>query len=137
MSAAPAGAMVVLDTHAWIWLSSDPSKLSRTAAAAIDAAGTIGVPSISCWEVSMLAAAGRIELDQPVTEWVRLALAQPGILALPLTPPVAVAAGLLDRDAMPGDPADRMIYATARAAGAALLTRDAALRKFDPRGTLW
>ena len=40
-------------------------------------------------------------------------------------------------DPFPGDPADRMIYATARAEGADLVTRDRRLRDYDPRGTLW
>ena len=46
----------------------------------------------------------------------------------------AVATG---RPPAPPDPADRMIYATARATGAPLVTKDQRLREFDPRGTLW
>jgi PIN domain nuclease of toxin-antitoxin system len=48
-----------------------------------------------------------------------------------------VAAGLLDSRAFPGDPIDRLIYATARAANAPLVTRDEAIRAYDPRSTLW
>ena len=128
---------VLLDTHVWIWRAADPTRLSAEAAEAIAAAETINVAAISCWEVAMLVQKRRLALDRPVERWVRQALAQPGIRAVPLAPPTATAAGLLDPAEFPGDPADRMIYATARAEGATLITRDQRLREFDPRGTLW
>ncbi len=85
----------------------------------------------------MLVQKERIALDRPVRAWVRAALAREGILAMPMSPEVATTAGLLDPGQFPGDPADRMIYATARGSGASLITRDARLREYDPRGTLW
>ncbi len=53
-----------------------------------------------------------------------------------LTPATATEAALLG-DEFPSDPADRLIYATARSEGAALVTRDSTLREFDPRATIW
>lgn len=129
--------MVVLDTHAWIWWTDEPSRLSEPAREAVERADTIAVSAISCWEVAMLALRGRVTLDRELGRWVRQALAQPGILAVPLSPRVALDAALLEREGFAGDPADRMIYATARDAGARLVTRDARIRDFDPRGTLW
>ncbi|MCB0876758.1 MAG: type II toxin-antitoxin system VapC family toxin [Solirubrobacterales bacterium] len=127
---------VLLDTHAWIWWAAEPERLSDRAATAIAAAGTVLLASISCWEVAMLAAKDRVRFDRPVERWIRQALARPGLAAVPLTPRVATAAGVLPAS-FPGDPADRMIYATARAEGAELITRDGRLREFDPRGTRW
>jgi PIN domain nuclease of toxin-antitoxin system len=127
---------VVLDTHVWLWWASDRSRLSARAATAIEGAETVAVPAICCWEVAMLVARGRIVLDRPAREWVRAALGLPGVRALPLDPPTAVAAAEIDDDG-PSDPADRMIYAAARAIGAPLVTKDKHLREFDPRGTLW
>ena len=129
--------MVVLDTHAWIWWTDDPSRLSSGARAAIEGADSIGVAAIACWELAMLSLSGRVTLDRDPARWARQALSQPGVVALPLMPKVAMDAGLLERDGFVGDPADRLIYATARDAGAPLITRDRALRDFDPRGTLW
>ena len=128
--------MILLDTHAWIWWVADSSRLSDRATGAIADATTILVASISCWEVAMLAAKRRIRLDRPVARWVRHALARPGLRAVPLTPAVATTAALLDASYL-GDPADRMIYSTARAEGANLVTRDRRLREFDPRATIW
>jgi len=77
----------------------------------------------------MLEARGRISLDRPVLAWVRQALARPRVELRPLTPQIAVAAAKLD--GLTGDPADRMIYATATATGATLITKDHAIAAFD------
>jgi PIN domain nuclease of toxin-antitoxin system len=128
--------VVLLDTHAWIWLVDRPSRLSTEARALVEADEQLGVASISGWEVGMLHRRGRIGLDRPVADWVAQALGRPGIAEIPLTVPVALAAAMLPED-FPQDPADRLIYATARAQGAALVTKDARLRTFDPAGTIW
>ena len=129
--------MIVLDTHAWLWWVSDPDRLSRAAREAVGQSDVVGVSTVSCWEVVMLHVRGRITLDRKPGAWVNAALAVEGIEALLLGSDAAVEAALLDRRDFPGDPADRMIYATARAAGAPLATKDEALRRFDPSGTVW
>lgn len=128
--------MIVLDTHAWLWWLAEPSKLSRAARQAIDEAETIGVCTISAWEVATLARRRRITLDREVAAWIRQAFAPARVTSQPLSPEAAVAAGLLD-DGFPGDPADRLIYATARAHRAPLVTRDERIRGFDARNTVW
>lgn len=93
--------------------------------------------TLSAWEIATLASRGRISLDRDVSLWVRQALANARIESLAPGSEVAVAAGLLDAKSFPGDPVDRLIYATARAADATLITRDRAIRAFDPETTLW
>lgn len=129
--------MIVLDTHAWLWWMTEPRKLSRRARAAIDGEDAIGVCAISCYEAAALSARGRITLDRPVREWVAVALAQDRVRTLELDPTVAIEAALLDRTSFPGDPVDRIVYATARAEHARLVTRDDRLRRFDKVTTLW
>jgi PIN domain nuclease of toxin-antitoxin system len=129
--------MVVLDTHAWIWWMDDPSRLSPAAWQALERAEAIGVAAISCWEAGMLALTGRVTFEPQVERWVRLALGAQGVSALPTSPKVALDAALLGGEGFAGDPADRLIYATAVDAGATLVTRDSRMRAFDPRGTLW
>lgn len=130
--------MVVLDTHVWLWWLAAPEKLSRAAREAIDAADEIGIAAISAWEVTMLEDRGRIALDRPAARWVRDALAaDPRIVGLPLTVPLAAEAARLGSEGMHADPADRFIYATARDRRATLITRDEALRAFDSALTLW
>lgn len=128
--------MIVLDTHVWLWWLSDPDRLSAAAREAVDAADEIAISAISAWEVAMLEARGRIALDRPASQWIRAALdADPRIVPAPLTASIAVRAARLD--GLPGDPADRFIYATARERGASLVTRDEALRRHDPARTIW
>lgn len=130
-------AVVVLDTHVWLWWLSRPEKLSERALDAIERSDSIGISAISCWEVAMLARRGRIALDREPRRWVRQALSRPGLVALALTPKLALDAEDLEEEGFGADPADRMIYATARDCGAVLVTKDSSLRRFDPRGTLW
>lgn len=134
---AAVGALVLLDTHTWIWWVVSPRFLSERAAAAIDESEGLGISPISCWEIGMLVAKRKLGLDRDVTAWVKRALSRPGITIVPLDPRIGLDAALLDQRTFPSDPADRMIYATARSIGATLITKDQRLRDFDPRGTLW
>jgi PIN domain nuclease of toxin-antitoxin system len=129
--------VIVLDTHAWLWWLTAPERLSEAAREAIDQAPSVGVCTLSAWELAMLAARGRISLDRDIGQWVRQAFAQARVEALAPSPEIAVAAALLDSRAFPGDPIDRLIYATARSINARLVTRDQAVRAFDPEATLW
>jgi PIN domain nuclease of toxin-antitoxin system len=129
--------VIVLDTHAWVWWVTDPERLSTIAQETIANATCIGVSTLSAWEVAMLASRKRIALDRDINVWVRQALAEPRVKPLPPSADIAVAAGLLDAQSFPGDPADRFIYATARTNRAQLVTRDAAIQAFDPQLTVW
>ncbi|HWW89415.1 MAG TPA: type II toxin-antitoxin system VapC family toxin [Solirubrobacteraceae bacterium] len=127
----------MLDTHAWLWWMSSPERLSDDAAASIADATAIGVSTLSAWEVAMLASRGRISLDRDVSLWVKRALAEERVESLAPGVEIALDAGVLDARGFPGDPADRFIYATARAVDAPLITRDARIRAFAPSTTLW
>jgi len=85
--------------------------------------GLVRVSAISVWEVAMLEAKGRIRLSKDCLSWVNEALRAPGLALVPLTPEIAVESSRLP-GAFHGDPADRILVATARRQGAILLTRD-------------
>lgn len=115
--------MIVLDTHAWLWWVSEPTRLGKNARRVLDSARRIGVPAICCLEVAVLAARQRIQLDRPPLEWLLAALELPRVDLLPLSAAVAVRAAGLPQS-FPGDPADRLIVATAAIEQATLVTRD-------------
>ena len=126
--------MIVLDTHAWIWFSGDDRLLSPAALEAVRRADRIGVSPISIWEVSMLCSKGRLVLDDEVDGWVARALALPRIEVVPIAPVIAILAGTLP---IHGDPADRLIVATALSLAATLVTKDDKIRQSALVTTLW
>ena len=129
-------AVIILDTHAWIWWVSAPSKLGRGAQREINKAVRIGVPAICCFELATLALRGRISLDRPPLEWMQTALALPRVEVLTISPAVAVKAAELPMT-FPGDPADRLIAATAILESALLVTKDAPIQDSGVVRTVW
>ena len=127
--------MIVLDTHAWLWWVSDPDRLGRAARKQLEASDRIGVASVSCFEVAAAAAKGRISLDRGALDWLHQAIALPRLELLPLTPAIAVKATELGR--FHGDPADRLIVATALLESAPLVTKDRRIRKYQAVVTIW
>jgi PIN domain nuclease of toxin-antitoxin system len=129
--------LIVLDTHAWVWWVGETGDLSAAAERAISEAEQVGVCTISCWEVAMLVARGRLELTPNVERWVGAALAVPRVVELQLDARTATRAGGLDREKFPGDPADRIIYATALERGTRLVSRDTDITEFDQARVVW
>lgn len=128
--------LVLLDTHAWVWLLAGSSRLGTRARKAIQrslAAEAVLVSAISAWEVAMLVAKGRLVLDRDVGEWVATGLSLPGIRLEPISPDVAIASTRLP-GAIHADPAERMIVATARHLAATLVTADRRLLDYGKDG---
>jgi PIN domain nuclease of toxin-antitoxin system len=127
--------VILLDTHAWIWAAAAPERLGRDGRRLLARDRARGVAAISCWEVATLAARGRIELDRDPVTWMEEALVEVGADLLPLTPAVAAASAQLGD--FHGDPADRLIIATALTHGAVLVTKDERIREFGVVRTAW
>jgi PIN domain nuclease of toxin-antitoxin system len=126
--------LLLLDTHCWLWAQLGlTNQLSRSALSAIRRAesnGRLRVSVISIWELGMLEQRGRVSLPMDIRTWVREALAQPGISLAQLTPEIAIESSRLPGD-LHGDPADRILTATARITGATLLTKDRRLVEYS------
>lgn len=118
------GTLILLDTHALIWLDQDDPALGPVARQRVEAArkdNCLAVSAISFWEVAMLAAKNRIVMEVPTSTW-RHDLLTLGLVEIPMTGEIGITAVQLD--ALPGDPADRVIVATALLREAILLTAD-------------
>ena len=122
----PSGPLL-LDTHYWIWLQfATERRISPKALAAIQAAaqrGELLLSVMSVWEVGMLEAKGRLNLFFSSDQWVKTALATPGLSLVTLTAEIALDSTRLPGN-LQGDPADRIIVATARSRNASFLTAD-------------
>lgn len=124
---------LLLDTHVWIWLMNGDKRLKASPAMRriqrAAASASVFVSVISVWEVGMLEAKGRILLPLDGLGWVQQALAAPGISLAALTPEVAIESSRLPGE-FPGDPADRILVATCRNLGAALVTHDRQILRY-------
>ncbi len=129
--------MIVLDTHVLVWLAGDRKRLSAGASEAIHSDGEPAISMASVQEIAYLATRGRLEMDRPTPTWIRDALNVHQVQVLAPTVSVALRAGSLDPDEFHGDPADRLIYATAVEHDARLVTADGRLREADPSRVVW
>jgi PIN domain nuclease of toxin-antitoxin system len=129
--------MILLDTHALIWLANEPAKLSRPAAQAIQAAnqsGGLAISAITLWELAWLATHDRVEIAGTANDFVEEISSRTAIL--PLTVKIAILANQFPAT-YPNDPSDRLIGATALAEGMALVTKDLKIRNFRQIKTIW
>jgi PIN domain nuclease of toxin-antitoxin system len=128
---------LLLDTHVWIWLMDGTAgKLSSATLRKIQAAagkGRVFVSAISVWEVATLEAKGRLTLSMDCRTWVDRALAAPGVQLATMTPDIAVDSSRLP-GSIHGDPADRILIATARALNSSLVTRDDQILSYSRKG---
>ena len=126
-------AAVLLDTHVVHWWSAEPKRVSSAARKALEGADELVVAAISWYELAWLARHERIVVTVPIRSWLDGLASQ--VRTLGMTPAVAdTAVGL--PTSFPGDPADRLIYATAIEHGLHLVTKDQAIRDHDKPGSL-
>jgi PIN domain nuclease of toxin-antitoxin system len=131
--------VIVLDTHALVWWAADPGKLSARARRAVNAgaaARELAVSAISIFEIATLLRRGRLVLGTDPNRWLQALLSLPELAIQPVSAEIATVAGAFPDD-LPGDPADRIIAATARALGAKLVTADQRLRSAFAVATVW
>jgi len=129
-------ASLLIDTHVLLWLVEGYGSLGRRSRAAIDASthqNCLYVSAITPWEIGLLVSKGRLRLGADTMQWLRTALAKPGVRLAPLEPEIAVASTCLPWE-MHADPADRILVATARHLRATLVTADRALLEYAGQG---
>ena len=121
---------MILDTHVLVWLLGGDARLGATARQKLEQAASrnaLNIAAITPWEIAMLVQKGRLALGQDVGAWIAAALKLPGLSLVPLLPEITVDSARLPGE-VHGDPADRMIIATARHLGVPLATADRAMQ---------
>jgi len=96
----------------------------------------VSISSISMWEIAMLSAKGRIQLEDDVQEWLERASNRPETVIFDITPPVCVI-GADFGDRLHRDPADRLIVATGIHHGIPLVTADGRITASGLVRTIW
>lgn len=123
----------VLDTSALLFWTTEPSRLSRSAAQAIQTASALVISSITVWEIGLKVVRGHLTLATTLRDYTQRLQA------------VGVEIRSVDEECWlrnlelkwsHRDPADRTIVALADLLDAPLVTSDATIAAFYPR-TIW
>ena len=132
--------MIAIDTHVLVWLATGARQMiSKKAMKRISEElvnGQIWVSAISAWEIAMLVERERLVLSIDVESWLQNVGEINAIRFQPVTNKIA-----LESVRLPGefhkDPADRMIVATARTMGLALVTADEKIQAYPHVNSVW
>ena len=131
--------MIFLDTHVLVWAVTDKERLSRPAASAISRARVsdgIAIADVVIWELAFLLARGVLRTHSTIEKTVENFVIRSGVTVQPITPEIATIAAQFP-DSYPKDPIDRIVGATARAAGLVLVTKDERIRSSPLVKTIW
>ena len=126
--------MLILDTNALVWLTTDDRRLGDAARRAIDDAwanGEVAVSAITFWEIAMLQVKGRLD-SVADSGTLRARLFQYGLHEIPVDGEIGIEATHLAD--FHRDPADRIIVATSALGDHQLVTSDS--RILDWKGDL-
>lgn len=130
--------MILLDTHVLVWAAEDRHDLgsnSRELILAEQAAsdGVVGISAITPWEIAMLVDKGRLKLGRDLHDWMNITLSQSNVRVIAIEPAIGIDAGTLP-GRIHGDPADRILIATARSLDCPLLTMDRKILDYAEQG---
>ncbi len=125
--------MIVLDTHIFLWLNLQPERVPKHIILALKTEEQMGLSAISLWETAMLHSRNRITVPGSLLAWLRAATDIPRLAILPLTLEIAARSESLS---IHGDPADRLIAATAMEHNCRLATVDERLLRFESLRTV-
>lgn len=127
---------VLLDTCTLLWLVSDLDSLSGIAIDTIQKnAGNLYVSAISAFEIAIKVKKNHFRLPLSATKWFERALAQHGLVEVPVSARIAAASVALPPHH--ADPCDRIIIATAMDLKACVLTPDRLIRVYKSARVVW
>ena len=128
--------MLLLDTHALIWLATDLPKLSNTAKSAIRFhAAELNVSAITALEISLLTKCGKLDWGKKPLARFERALEFHCVREVPIDSRIAWASAQLPP--IHRDPFDRIIIATAQVHGMTILTKDRTIPTYPKTKAVW
>lgn len=126
---------LLLDTHTFIWLDSNPSRLSEKVRSLLqDPNNTLLLSVVSIWEMQIKTQIGKLQLSIPLAELVESQRQANMIEILPVSLSHVLAIEQLPLHHK--DPFDRLLIAQANVEDATLISQDATLAKY-PVQLIW
>jgi PIN domain nuclease of toxin-antitoxin system len=127
---------LLLDTHALLWYSITPEKLTKKTLALLrDTSVRVYVSSMTAWEIAIKYNAGKLPEAEGVYENYRQRLAEYTFIELPFYTHHALLAGSLESTYK--DPFDRALAAQSIANKLTLVSQDAVFKTFKDMAILW
>ena len=117
---------VLLDTCCFIWLASEPEKLSKVAIRTLgDTANELFLSDVSLWEITLKNTAGRLPLPEPVASWLPSQREYHRLARLPIQESAIYLTSELPK--LHADPFDRLLAAQAIDSDFTILSPDTPL----------
>ena len=128
--------MILLDTHALIWLASSSQNLSAKAIHLITAnASRLHISVVSAWEISILVRKGRLELPLAPERYVEEAVEHLALLEIPLEREIVQHSVMLPD--FHNDPFDRVLVAECLAKRFTLISSDKLIARYPGIHVVW
>lgn len=119
---------VILDTHVFLWLQTEPERLGKQLPIIEDRRTELLLSVASSWEIAIKSGLGRLSLPDPVERYVPERLRALGARSLPIEQAHALAvAGL---PPLHRDPFDRLLVAQARTLKVPIMTADLEIARY-------
>ena len=120
----------LLDTHAFIWWTNEPERLSARGRTFIEeGTNNIYLSAVSAWEIAVKFSKGHLELPQNAEDFVLTRMGREGFLSLPVEISHALHVSHLPR--LHGDPFDRLLISQSQLERLPLITSDPNIARYD------
>ncbi len=119
---------LLLDTHVFLWLQTDPDRLGEQLAIMGDTRNELWLSAASAWEMAIKYELGKLPLPEPPERYVPERVHAIGARALPIEQPHALAVATLPP--LHRDPFDRLLVAQAGLLDLTIVTADPAVAQY-------
>jgi PIN domain nuclease of toxin-antitoxin system len=119
---------VLLDTHIFLWLNTEPERLGECLPLVEDSGSELFFSAASSWEIAVKHGLGRLPLPEPPERYVPSRMRAVGVVAHAVEHTHALAVAALPP--LHRDPFDRMLVAQARLLDVPILTADPIMAQY-------
>ncbi|MEX0863356.1 MAG: type II toxin-antitoxin system VapC family toxin [Acidimicrobiia bacterium] len=120
---------VLLDTHVWLWMLTEPERLGESLRVVEDSHNQLLLSAVSSWEIAVKYGLGRLDLPSPPQVYVPERIRTSGVTPLPIEHSHTLAVAPLPHHHR--DPFDRLLIAQSKIEDVPILTADAAFTAYQ------